>query len=245
MRPASPRLTRHVRRSKRREVAGLAVLIPAFQCEETVAAVVTGARRYVADVVVVDDGSSDRTATRAREAGAEVLRHERNLGKGAALLAGMRRLAERGFARALTMDADGQHLSEQIPILLQVSSGDPQALVIGARRIEPGTVAPLKLFGNRFADRWVAIASGQNIRDTQSGFRVYPLPATLALGARAGHFAFETEILIRAARARVPIRSVAVEVYYPPARQRVSHFRPFLDTVRIIYVVVGLMLRLR
>jgi glycosyltransferase involved in cell wall biosynthesis len=223
----------------------VAVLIPALDCEATIAGAVSGARSFVEVVLVVDDGSRDRTAELASAAGAEVLRHERNLGKGAALQNGMRVLLARGVERAVAMDGDGQHLPGEIPVLLEVSDADLEALVIGARRVDPGSVTPMRAFGNRFANRWVEIASGLALPDTQSGFRVYPLRTTASLGCRAGHFAFETEVLIRAARAGVAVRSVPVAVYYPPVAERRSHYRPFLDTVRIIFVVLGLILRLR
>jgi glycosyltransferase involved in cell wall biosynthesis len=223
----------------------VAVLIPALDCEATVAEAVRGARRFVERVLVVDDGSRDRTGELAAAAGAEVMRHEHNLGKGAALQNGMRALLERGMLRALTMDGDGQHLPAQIPPLLAASDAQPEAIVIGARKVDPGSVAPMRVFGNRFANRWVEIACGLALPDTQSGFRIYPLAATAALGCRAGHFAFETEVLIRAARRGVAVRSVPVDVYYPPIAERRSHFRPFLDTLRIIFVVVGLILRRR
>ncbi|MBI1817510.1 MAG: glycosyltransferase family 2 protein [Deltaproteobacteria bacterium] len=223
----------------------VAVLIPALNCERTIADVVTGARRFIATVLVVDDGSRDATGERAAGAGAEVVTHPRNRGKGAALQTGLQLLARRGFDRVLTMDGDGQHLSAEIPVLLRASDAAPAAIAIGARQFEAVAIAPLKLFGNRFANRWVEIACGQRLPDTQSGFRVYPLRRTLALGARAEHFAFETEVLIRAARAGLTIRSAPVDVYYPPADERVSHFRPFLDTVRIIFVVLGLIFRIR
>ncbi|HVN83614.1 MAG TPA: glycosyltransferase family 2 protein [Candidatus Binatia bacterium] len=222
-----------------------AVLIPAFDCAATIAEVVASARRVVTSVLVVNDGSADDTAACAAAAGAEVESHAANQGKGAALLTGMRRLAHAGFDRVVTMDGDGQHLGTEIPALLAAADAEPQALVVGARHFEGVTIAPIKLFGNRFANRWVEIACGQRLPDTQSGFRVYPLHATLALGARARHFAFETEVLIRAARAGMPIRSVAVRVHYPPVAERLSHFRPFVDTVRIIVVVLGLIFRLR
>jgi glycosyltransferase involved in cell wall biosynthesis len=223
----------------------VAVLIPALDCATTIAAAVSGARRFVELVLVVDDGSRDRTGELAAEAGAEVIRHERNLGKGAALQDGMRLLLERGAARVVAMDGDGQHLPEQIPALLAASDAEPEALVIGARKVDPQSVSPIRAFGNRFANRWVEIASGLALPDTQSGFRVYPLRATAALGCRAGHFAFETEVLIRAARHGVQVRSVPVEAYYPPIAERRSHYRPFLDTVRIIFVVLGLIFRVR
>lgn len=224
----------------RRDVA---VLIPALDCGATVAEVVRGARAILPTVVVVNDGSSDETAACAAAAGATVLDHAVTRGKGAALLTGMNWLHQRGAARVVTMDGDGQHLASEIEKLLACSAAEPGALVVGARQIETA-VSRARLFGNRFANRWVEIACGQTLPDTQSGFRLYPLPETLALGVRARHFGFETEVLIRAARAGIPIRSVPVRVYYPPIAERVSHFRPFVDTLRIILVVLGLILRL-
>jgi glycosyltransferase involved in cell wall biosynthesis len=220
----------------------LAVLIPAYNCAPTIADVVAGARRHVECVLVVDDGSGDETAARAADAGAEVLRQPRNTGKGAALRVGLEWLAARGAGRVLTMDGDGQHLAEQIPVLLEASGRAPHALIIGARQIDPARVQPIRRFGNRFANRWVEIASGQVLPDTQSGFRIYPMPETLALGARTGHFAFETEVLIRAVRGGLLVISVPVRAYNPPAAERVSHYRPFVDTVRIIAVVLRLIL---
>jgi glycosyltransferase involved in cell wall biosynthesis len=220
----------------------LAVLIPAYNCAATIADVVAGARRHVERVLVVDDGSGDDTAARAAGAGAEVLRQPSNTGKGAALRIGLEWWAARGAERVLTMDGDGQHLAEQIPVLLEVSARAPHALVIGARQVDPGRVSSIRLFGNRFANRWVEIASGQALPDTQSGFRIYPMPETLALGARTGHFAFETEVLIRAVRGGLLVISVPVRAYNPPAAERVSHYRPFVDTVRIIAVVLRLIL---
>jgi len=222
----------------------LAVLIPALDCAATIGAAVIGARRHVDRVVVVDDGSQDDTGARATAAGAEVTRHAQRCGKGKALISGMRLLAQRGVTHAITMDGDGQHLPDQIPHLLAAAREWPNAIVLGDRHMETVTTKPINKFGNRFANRWVEIACGQALPDTQSGFRVYPLAAVLALGARARHFAFETEVLIRAAREGIPIHSVAVEVYYPPVHERVTHFRPVMDTIRIIAVVLRLIFRL-
>src|SRR5262245_42723969 len=109
----------------------LAVLIPAYNCGASIAAVAAGAHAHVARVLVVDDGSTDDTAARAGQAGAEVLRMPRNQGKGAALRAGMHHLAAQGCTRALTMDGDGQHLASEIPVLLAASAAVPHALIIG------------------------------------------------------------------------------------------------------------------
>ena len=219
------------------------MLIAALDCEATIGAVVRGARNHVSRVLVVDDGSSDATAAVARAAGVEVVRNAANRGKGAALRTGMRILSERGATHALTMDGDGQHLASEIPALLRATAADPDALVLGARRHPPGSLAPIRVFGNRFANRWVRIACGAALEDTQSGFRVYPLHETIALRCRADRFAFETEVLIRAVRAGLPLRSVPVAVYNPPPGERTSHFRGFSDSLRIVLTVVGLILR--
>src|SRR5262249_10203673 len=158
-----------------------------------IGALVRGTREHVPLVVVVDDGSSDRTADAAKAAGAEVIRLPANRGKGAALLAGMSALQERGVEHGLTLDAAGQHPPGDVPPLLGASAAEPGALVLGARQHPPGSLARIRVFGNRFANRWVWIACGRSLADTQSGFRVYPLRATLALGCRAERFAFETE----------------------------------------------------
>src|SRR5262245_12473822 len=218
------------------------LLIPAYNCAARLLVVVRDARRHGERVLVVDDGSTDTTAAQAAAAGAEVLRQPGNTGKGAALRAGLEWWAARGAEHVLTMDGDGQHLADQIPPLLAAAAREPHALIIGAREVEPERVSRARRFGNRFANRWVEIACGLAIPDTQSGFRVYPMPETLALGAVAGHFAFETEVLIRAARGGLLVRSVPVQAYYPPPSERTSHFRPFVDTVRIVVSVLRLIL---
>ena len=221
----------------------VAVVIPALNCARTIETTVRAALGVIPAVVVVDDGSTDDTSARAAAAGATVVRHEVNRGKGAALASGLAWARTHGVPRIVTMDGDGQHLSEEIPKLLAPAAADPRVLVIGARQIE-SEVASHRLFGNRFANRWVEIACGQSLPDTQSGFRSYPVAETIALNVRAQRFGFETEVLIRAARAGLPLQSVPVRVYYPPIKERISHFRPVVDTVRIIFVVVGLILRL-
>jgi glycosyltransferase involved in cell wall biosynthesis len=225
-------------------VAEVAALIPALDCEATIGALVRGTLAHVPRVLVVDDGSGDRTADAAKAAGAEVLRLPANQGKGEALRRGLFALRERGATHALALDGDGQHLPGEIPALLRASAEAPEALVLGARRQQPGSVTPIRAFGNRFANRWVEIACGARLEDTQSGFRVYPIGPTLALGCRAKRFAFETEVVIRAVRAGLPIRSVPVRVWNPPPEQRISHFRGFSDSLRIVFTVIRLLLRL-
>lgn len=219
-----------------------AVLVPCFGAEATVASVVEGALGHVEKVLVIDDGSQDQCADRAREAGAEVISHRRNRGKGASLREGFGELAAQGFTHVVTLDADGQHLPSEIPLLIERSELHPERIVIGARRRDGGhEIAPLKRWANDFADGWVRRASGKEILDTQSGFRVYPLvplKRILSHEVRGRHFEFESEILILAIRRNLGIEIVDVEVYYPPPEERHSHYHPWIDTLRIIRVVV-------
>jgi glycosyltransferase involved in cell wall biosynthesis len=215
-----------------------AAVIPAYNVARTIGAVVAGTRCIVPDVLVIDDGSGDDTARVARQAGAEVIRHPTNKGKGAAIRTGLRHLAERGFERAVALDADGQHLPDEIPKLLAESDGNPDALVLSVRDKEGQPIAALNLVANWIADWATSLVAGCPFRDTQCGFRVYPIGRTLALGLRGDRMEFETEVLIAARRAGIPVREVATRVYYPPAAERESHYRPLEDTLRIAWVVV-------
>jgi glycosyltransferase involved in cell wall biosynthesis len=220
-----------------------AILIAAYDCAATLGAVLAGAAQHGLPMLVVDDGSHDATADVARAGGAEVVRHAVNRGKGAALVTGMRSLTSRGYGHAVTMDGDGQHLPREIPTLLAEAHRDPSAIVIGVRRRGEQEVAGINLFGNRFANLCVQRAAGVPLPDTQSGFRVYPLATMLRLPIRGAHFEYESTSIIFAARAGVPIRSVPVDVYYPPIAERRSHYRKVVDTLRIIRAVAPLLLR--
>jgi glycosyltransferase involved in cell wall biosynthesis len=224
----------------------VAALIPAFDCARTIADVVYGASRYCGHVLVVDDGSSDETAALARAAGAEVIRHDVNRGKGAALRSGLIRLLAEGYTHAFSVDGDGQHLASEMQRMLDASRAAPGAIVLGARRIAPEQeIAPIKRFGNDFANWWVSLAAGREFRDTQTGFRIYPIAATLDLGVQAERYQFESEVLILAARRGIAIETCEVAVFYPPPGERISHYDPWLDTCRIIVTVVSFLVRLR
>jgi len=223
--------------------ADVVALVPAYRAAATVGDVVAGVRRHLAHVVVVDDGSGDGTGAAAAAAGAEVLVHAENRGKGAALATGLEALARRGVARMLTLDADGQHLPDEVPVLLAASDAQPDALVVGVRRKEGQTIARLNRFGNWVADGLLHAIAGCRIPDTQSGFRVYPVAATRGLGMHGRRYDWETEVLLRAARRGIPVIGVPTRVYYPPVARRVSHYRPAVDTLRIVGTVVRMLAR--
>jgi len=197
-----------------------------------------------AQLLVVDDGSTDGSGEVARGLGVEVLVHPRNAGKGAALLTGFRWLAGRGFAAVVTVDADGQHRADDA-VMLAGHPAPPGAIVLGVRDLVRDGAPKPNRFSNRFSNWWVSVFSGQRLSDTQCGLRRYPLPATLGLGAGGRGYDFESEILVRAARAGVPIVEVPVRVIYPPRDERVSHFHVVRDPARIVFRLVHTALTVR
>lgn len=218
-------------------------IVPAFEAASTVGEVVAGLRlgfaaRYGAGVFVVDDGSRDATAERARAAGATVLVHPENRGKGAALATGFAAAHAAGFDVAVTVDADGQHPPEEAPRLVEASD-DPDALVLGVRDLVAAGAPRANQFGNRVSNFWVSLFAGRRLADTQCGYRRYPLAKTLAIAPRDARFGFEAEIILRAVRAGVPIVEVPVRVIYPSEGERRTHFRRVLDPARIVVRVVA------
>ncbi len=207
------------------------MVIPVYNHATTVGEVVTGSLVHSGTVLVCDDGSTDGSGDRAREAGAEVLVHTKNQGKGAALRTLLDEAKKRGFRYAISLDADGQHLPRDIPHLVDEVKQEPGALVVGARDLEKAGAPGSSQFGRAFSNFWVWFESGERVEDSQSGFRAYPLPETLLVAGKRARYDFEVEVLLRAAWAGLPLRSVPIQVVYPP--NRVTHFRPFKDNVHI------------
>jgi glycosyltransferase involved in cell wall biosynthesis len=217
-------------------------VIPAYQAEASVAAVVNGLRHELdadadSPLVVVDDGSTDGTAEAAERAGAQVVRHAHNRGKGSALCTGFNALLEAGADAAVCLDADGQHPPEEAMRLAR--HGAPrEALLLGVRDLA-GAGAPKKnQFSNDFSNRFLSFALGRTLADTQCGLRRYPLPETLALEGRATGYAFEAEVILRAVRLGWEIVELPVRVIYPPESERVTHFHSLRDPARIVYRVL-------
>jgi glycosyltransferase involved in cell wall biosynthesis len=221
------------------------IVIPAYNEARTIGDLARRTRRFCEDVVVVDDGSDDGTAQCVGELEVELLRHDQNRGKAAALATGFARALERGADVVLTLDGDGQHRPEDIPRLLAAARRYPDRLIIGARLLRREGYPRARRFANAFADFWIGWASGQQIADSQSGQRVYPaalLRRNSTLQTRASRFTFESEILIRAAREGITTVAVPIFATYDAAG-RPSHFRPVRDIVRIVVMVAGYLLR--
>lgn len=212
--------------------AAAAIVIPVYNHARHVAEVISAARPLGLPLYVVDDGSCDETgALLDGIAAITLLRHRQNLGKGAALLTGFSAAARDGHRWALSIDGDGQHRPDDAAALLAAVADGRRCLVVGCRQGMEGNanVPWTSTFGRAFSNFWVRAAGGPRLADSQSGFRLYPLPETLALPVRARRYQYEVEVLVRARRQGLAVREAPIGVVYQLPGERVSHFRPWQD----------------
>jgi glycosyltransferase involved in cell wall biosynthesis len=214
-----------------------AVIVPSYQVAPVIGGVVTDLRRFTRDVLVIDDGSTDDTTALAEQAGAEVLRHGQNLGKGVALRTGLEEAARRGFDVALSVDGDGQHPADEA-WRMHESCDDAEALVIGVRDLAGAGAPRPNQYSNAFSNLVLSGFIGRRINDTQCGLRRYPIAATLGLGAVEDGYGFEAEVLIRGAAAGMRFVEVPIRVIYPPEEERITHFDSVRDPTKIVLRVL-------
>lgn len=209
----------------------VAAAIPAYQAAPSVGAVVEATQGVLEEVLVVDDGSTDRTGAAASAAGARVLRHAENRGKGRALATAFEDLFGRGFDAVVTLDADGQHLASEIPVLL-AAWGEGADLVVGSRAHLFARMHAVRRCSNGLSTRLLSFAAGRRLPDAQSGFRLYTRVLVERTGFPESGFEAESAVLIRAARGGARIAWPAVELGFADGRLT-SHFRPVADSLRI------------
>jgi glycosyltransferase involved in cell wall biosynthesis len=217
-----------------------AVIIPCFNESQAIASVVTGAKRHVSLVIVVDDGSTDDTAGVAEKAGATILRHNKNAGKGASLADGFRRALQLGNTWAVCLDGDGQHDPDEIPKFLAAAQNTGARMVIGNRMTsDQGSSAEqrnrtkpmpwLRRAVNRYMSRRLSSLAGQSLLDSQCGFRLLDLKAWSAIATSTTRFEIESELTLAFARAGHRIEFVPIRVIY---KQEQSKIQPVRDTIR-------------
>lgn len=211
------------------------VLLPTYNNAGSLEAVISGILAYTSDLLVVNDGSTDETESiLSRFPQLTIVRYGRNRGKGYALRQGFKAATQAGFTHAISIDADGQHYPSDLPAFFQAMEAHPGALVIGARNLARTDNVPGKSsFGNRFSNFWFRLYTGVDAPDTQSGYRLYPLWKMEGMRWMTVKYEFEVEVLVRSSWKGIPVLSIPIAVYYPPAEERVSHFRPFKDFSRI------------
>lgn len=213
---------------------GICVIIPTYNNGGTIGRVVRETLQECNDVIVVDDGCTDDTATiLAQIEGVTVVRHERNRGKGQALKSGFRKAKEMGFAYAITLDGDGQHYPRDIAKMLKANIEHPGAFIIGSRNLEGVERSGGSSFANKFANFWFNLQTGRKVGDTQSGYRLYALRKLRLLGLVSARYEAELSLLVFASWHGAQIFETPIDVYYPPKEERVSHFRPAADFGRI------------
>lgn len=221
----------------------ICVVIPVYNHAETLPGLVRKVLALTPHIIVVDDGSTDGCADRIKDLPLFFLRLPVNQGKGAAIMAGAKKARELGYSHIITMDADGQHLADDIPAFQYAIAQSPAALIIGARDFNVPNVPAGSRFGRKFSRFWMFIQTGANISDMQSGFRAYPLSILEAVTCLDKRYSFEIEIAVKAAWAGFPIREINIQVHYPPKAERISHFRPFMDNLRISLLNTRLTIR--
>ncbi len=216
------------------EARKVCVLIPTYNNAGTLGNVLRDVLAYTRHVIVVSDGATDHTAeVLAQFPEVAVVAYSPNRGKGIALRRGFRYATEQGYDYAITMDADGQHFASDIPVFLEKLETEPDAIFIGARNLQQENMPGKNTFANKFSNFWFYVETGLKGPDTQSGYRLYPLHAMKGMRFSCTKYEFEIEVLVKCSWRGIKIEWIPVQVYYPPAEERVSHFRPFRDFSRI------------
>ena len=207
------------------------------------------------ECILVNDGSTDDTAkvletltikkteaetqtieTHGRSSlqnGITVITHPVNMGKGKALTTGFHAAMEKGFRYAITMDADGQHYASDLPAFAEVLTAHPDTLIVGSRQFDQPNMPQQNSFANRFSNFWFTVHTGKKIPDTQTGYRLYPLDKMGQMRLLSSRYEAELALLVRSAWRGISIHPISINVYYPPKEERVSHFRPGPDFLRI------------
>ncbi|NLT24562.1 MAG: DUF2062 domain-containing protein [Syntrophorhabdus sp.] len=218
------------------------VVIPVYNNPDTLPGVVKESLAFHSNILVIDDGSLDRASDLLESPGIRIVRHERNRGKGAAILTAACVAQELGMTHVITIDADGQHSPDDIPRIISAINETPDAIIVGNRDFDK-TVPFSSRFGRQFSNFWIRIQTGTSLNDTQSGFRAYPVALLRWLTLREKRFSFEVEVLVKALWAGIEVREIPVSVYYPAREERVSHFHALRDNLSLSILHARLTIR--
>ncbi|MBA3827667.1 MAG: glycosyltransferase family 2 protein [Taibaiella sp.] len=212
----------------------LCVIVPTYNNGGTIKAVIDSVFEYTNNIIVVNDGSNDNTATILSQYHTiGVLQYAVNKGKGYALRSAFKQAIISGYDYAITIDADGQHFATDLPLFLDKLLTNKDSLIIGARELQQENMPGRNTFANKFSNFWFYVETGLKAPDTQSGYRLYPLYLMKKMIFFGVKYEFEVEVLVRSAWKGISISWIPIQVYYPPPDLRISHFRPLRDFTRI------------
>jgi glycosyltransferase involved in cell wall biosynthesis len=210
------------------------VLIPTFNNAGFLHKLLDEVVSYGSAVIVVNDGSTDDTAhILSAHPSVTSITFPKNQGKGAALRAGFEKALELGYDHAITMDSDSQHRASDLPAFLEALEKESPVLIMGSRVLDQENVPGKNRFANRISSFWFRIETGCRLKDTQSGFRLYPVRELEGIRLVSGRYEYELELLVKSVWKEIPAVEIPINVHYPPGDERISHFRPFRDFMRI------------
>jgi len=213
---------------------GICVVIPSYNNGKTLYNIINELLKYTNNIIVVNDGSTDDSEEMLKVYAGRIkmISYARNRGKGYALSKGFDLAEDTGYKNVITIDADGQHFASETEQFVKYAEKYPDAFLLG-QRIITGEMPSGNSFANKFSNFWFTVQTSYQLTDTQNGFRLYPLKAMRGLRPLTSRYEAELEMLVRSAWRGVKIIPVPVQVYYPPANERVTHFRPGMDFFRI------------
>ena len=228
MNPSDAIATRNLMQQRK-----VCVLMPTYNNGGTLRDVVERVLNYCTDVIVVNDGCTDNSAEILASFGKRitVVDYGRNRGKGYALKQGFKKAKAMGFDYAITIDSDGQHFPEDIPLFVEALEQHPGALIVGSRNLKQENMPGKNSFANKFSNFWFKLQTWIDLPDTQTGYRLYPLKRLPHIFS--ARYEAELSLLVFSAWRGTDLVPIKVNVFYPKAEERVTHFRPFWDFFRI------------
>ena len=218
----------------------IGVLIPAYNEEGRIGRLVDHVvtLKEIKEVIVVDDGSTDSTSDEAKRAGAKVLRHKKNFGKGAALRTGFSYIKGEDLNAVITMDGDGQHNWREIPLFIEAFIKTKSDIIIGSRMQKEGKMPLIRYLTNRFTSFVTSQLISSHITDSQSGFRLISTDVLKKVTLSSSRFEIESELLIKAARKSFNISEIPISTIYLADSVKKSKIHPFIDTLRFLRLVI-------
>jgi len=215
------------------------VLIPTYNNATSLKEVVNRILEFTSNIVIVNDGSTDNTVAFLQDYPVEeypdllIVHHSQNRGKGMALRTGFKAAYVHGYQYAISIDSDGQHYPDDLYLFIDQIEIHPKTIIIGARNMDQPGIPGKSSVGNRASSFWFWVVTGIKLSDTQSGYRLYPLAPLNTIRFITRKYEFEIEVMVRSFWKGVNVLSIPIKVFYPPADERVTHFRPFKDVTRI------------